>query len=175
VHVQSFVVVQSPSHVAPSSHVIVQLPPAQVSLHVEPALQSWVQPPAEQSKLQSAPLSHVWVQSVADVLQSALHRLSSLQAILHPETVQLCVQSSSFLHSHGSVPLQPIVRVVRGGFGTSASPPPVPESPAPPELAPPELEDDPVSSPSSDVQAETTKNAPKTRATPMRPEQRRRW
>jgi hypothetical protein len=66
-----------------------QLPPAHVSLHVEPALQTCVQPPAEQSKLHSAPLSQVWAQSVADVLQSALHKLSSLQAILQPVTLQL--------------------------------------------------------------------------------------
>lgn len=163
-HVQSFVAVQSASHVAPVSHVMLQLPPAHVSLHVEPVLHVCVQPPAVQSKLHSAPLSQVWVQSFAEVLQSALQRLSSLHAILQPGTVQLCVQSSSFLHSQGSAAVQPIVRVVRGGFGTSASPPPVPESPVLPELelAPPELDDEPVSSPSSDLQAETTTNAPNT-------------
>lgn len=84
--------------------------------------------------------------------------------MLQPGTVQLWVQSSSFLHSHGSPAVHPMVRVVRGGFGTSASPPPVPESFVPPELAPPELDDEPVVSPSSDLQAETTTEAPSTTA-----------
>lgn len=159
---QSFVVVQSASHVAPASHVIVQFPPRHVSLHVEPVLHVWVQPPAVQSKLHSAPLSQVCVQSVADVLQSALQRLSSVQAISQLGTVQLCVQSSLALHSQRSVALHPMIRVVRWGFGTSASPPPVPESFVPPELelAPPELDEEPVSSPPSDLQAEITTTAP---------------
>ena len=155
---QLLVAVQSASQVAPASHVMLQLPPAHVSLHVEPALHSCVHPPAEQSKLHSAPLSQVCLQSFADVLQSALHRLSSLQAISQLATVQLCVQSSFALHSQRSVALHPMVRVVRGGFGTSASPPPVPESLPLPELEPPELDDEPVSSPSSDLQASTPKS-----------------
>lgn len=157
-HVQSFVIVQSASHVAPPSHVMLHLPPAHVSLQVDPALHVCAQLPAVQSKLHSAPLSHVCAQPTADVLQSALQRLSSLQAIEQPATVQLCVQSSFALHSQGSPAVHPMVRVVRGGFGTSASPPPVP--PPPPELeAPPELDEEPVLSPSSDLHAVTRNNA----------------
>jgi hypothetical protein len=134
-------------------------------LHVEPALQSCVHPPAVQSKLQFAPLSQVCVQSVADVLQSPLQRLSSLQAMSQLATVHVCVQSSFALHAQRSVALQPIVRVVRDGFGTSVSPPP-PSLPVDPlELAPPELDDDPVDSSSDDdLQATTTTSAAETSA-----------
>jgi hypothetical protein len=120
-----------------------------------------------QSKVQSAPLSHVCVQSVADVLQSALQRLPVLQAMSQLGTVHDCVQSWFALHAQTSVALQPIVFVSRAGFGTSASPPPVPESPPLPELelAPPELDDEPVVSPSSDLQAEATNTAPNATAT----------
>lgn len=85
--------VQSASHVAPTSHVMLHLPPAHVSLHVEPALQTCVHPPAVQSNVQSAPLSQVCLQSVADVLQSAPQTLSFLHAISQLATEQLCVQS----------------------------------------------------------------------------------
>lgn len=55
-------------HVAPSSHVCVQLPePPQFMVQVEPALHVWVQPPVRQLNVQSAPFSHVCLQSFADV------------------------------------------------------------------------------------------------------------
>ncbi len=63
-----------------------------------------------------------------------MQTLWSLHAMLQPDTVQLAVQSSFALHSQGDADVHPMVRLVRDGFGTSASPPP-----APPPL---ELEDE---------------------------------
>lgn len=140
-------------HSAPSSHFMVQLPgPPQFIVHFDPALHVWVQPPTRQLKVQSAPFSQVCEQSVADVWQVAVQTLSSLHAILQPETVQFWVQSSFALHSQGSFETQPSVRDVRAGFGTSASPPPVPPSSV---LEPDEEdEDEEVEPPSLEVQPE---------------------
>jgi hypothetical protein len=78
--------------------------------------------------------------------------------MLQPGTVQLAVQSWFASHSHGEAAVQPMVRDSRFGAGTSASPPPVPESEPPLELVEPEEEEE-VEESSSDLHAPTRTDA----------------
>ena len=87
--------------------------------------------------------------------------------IAQPATAQFCVQSWFAWHVQGSA-VQVSVFVSRFGFGTSASPPPVPASNPAPELDPPELDDEPVVSVSSDLHADAKTNEAAARVTATR-------